>query len=95
MAASLEGLTAFQGDLDAVTALRSALVGDDPRASFERADAAYRRRGLRFTIAVDVWALASKGAIDPSWAPLVDAAVADLRGAGAEWLAGEIVRLSA
>ena len=83
------------GDRDAIAAFRSALDGRDARECFERAAADQRKRGLRLSIAVDLWALASRGAVTAEWAPVTTAVTEELRRAGAEWLAREIQRLSA
>lgn len=94
MRGALGETAAFGGERDALDAMAAALAGGDPLPSWQRADAAYRRRGLRFTIALDLWALATVGVVDGRWSGVVDPAVAELRAVRATFLADEIGRLT-
>jgi hypothetical protein len=95
MDGALAGVEGNAGERDAIAAFRTALDGGDAREPFERAAVAYRDRGLRLTIAVHLWALASRGAVTPEWTTTTMSVADELRSAGAGWLASEILRLSA
>jgi hypothetical protein len=96
MAGALAEIDGYPGARDMLQAFVAALDGDRERlnASLAAAIPALEKRGLRFAIAVDLWAIGQRIPLDRSWDAYrrVDEWLVH---AGAEWLRRELGRLAA
>src|SRR5437867_763098 len=95
MTEALADLDGYAGARDMLQAFISALDGDQRQVSASLAAAvpALEQRGLRFTIAVDLWAIATRTQLDAR-SDLFRRVDEWLERAGAAWLRSDLLRLA-